>query len=767
MSRRKPLAFLIALAVLAPASLAAAHVSGSTAAQVGSVPVVEPGTDPFTVGPEPPIVVAGPCTDASAAQQYPDGEGHDHLAIEQHEASCRMRQQAFLSLKEELASDAGTADDEVLGEMDVENDIAAVAIAYPRGGILFFDVSDPAQPKFLRRYNGPACEGTAIDVDCGAFVDLSDDGKTAFLSVQQISVIPGVNTGGIADPARPGVQVVDVDSGALTAEQPVPSVGGVHTSRDHIVPEGPSSAEAPRAPGHYLFSVANGMGVRVSRVIDAPTGGKRLEDVGLIEMDEIHDMFIQEDPLTGRTLLYIAAGFDTGFYVYDVTDPALAIGANQQLLAEWDLTPQCREDWYSHTIDVATRDGRRIVTLPAEAFVSGDQSEDDQAEGCGATAGNGDKAGPLWIVDATDFDKLGRGSFADALDGDGEATEEALKAASSQTLISTWTNAADRPAQNINFTPHNQQIVGDRIYLSGYHSGITVLDAKAAFAGRNERPREVGFIVPTGTPTRPIYSQAAPPASPFFTAFINFRPLVWDMVAYKGSVVAADMTGGFYSFSQPPREPVAAPESEPCRARDVRFPRPSVTTRSDGGLRLRLRPRPGSGATRVVLLRHSRGSAVVRARRVAAATLRYGAKVLTDRRLADGFYSVVFRARGSEIARVALRRSDGRFTKRPPYTRRRPCSDIRRFTLSGPVFGGSYARPLTISYRVAGPGRVRLTAAAGATRRTLVSSRAEAGRTYRLTLPAAGLADGRHRFRLRFSRAGARTSTQLTAVRIR
>ncbi|MDP9384394.1 MAG: hypothetical protein M3P50_04005, partial [Actinomycetota bacterium] len=545
------LALLVAVALAAPAS---AHVTRPGQSFTGAQALVPPNSDPFTVGPRTPAVVDGPCSDQSAREQYRDEQGHDHLKIEIHAAACRIQQQAFLPLKTELRSDPGTQDDEVLGEMDVEGDVAAVAIAFPRAGILFFDVSNPAAPKFLRRYNGPGCEGTLIDVDCGAFVDLSRDGKTAFLSMQQISVIPGTNPGSIADPARPAVQVVDVASNRLTDEQPVVSVGGVHTSRDHVVPDGPSSAEQPRRPGHYLFSVANGEGIQVSQVVPGQLG-PALNDVGLIPIDDVHDMFIQDDPLTGRTLLYVAGGFDTGFLVYDVTDPRAVVGgSNRKLLAQWDLTPECRRDWYSHTIDVAIRNGRRYVTMPAEGFDSfGDQPTADQAKGCGKKQGNGDKATPMWIVDATDFKALGQGTYANANDGRGTAKAAEVKAASETALTTTWTNAAARPAQNINFSPHNQQIVGDRIYLSGYHSGVTVLDASAAFAGRNERPKEVGFIVPAGTPTRPIYDQVIDPVLiPFFAAFISFRPLIWDMVFYKGSVVAADMTGGFYSFSDPP-----------------------------------------------------------------------------------------------------------------------------------------------------------------------------------------------------------------------
>jgi hypothetical protein len=52
--------------------------------------------------------------------------------------------------------------------MDVAAGIAAVAVAYPEAGVLFFDVSDPSRPRFLSRNRGPECEGLVIDVDCGA-----------------------------------------------------------------------------------------------------------------------------------------------------------------------------------------------------------------------------------------------------------------------------------------------------------------------------------------------------------------------------------------------------------------------------------------------------------------------------------------------------------------------------------------------------------------------------------------------------------------------
>ena len=789
------LALLVAAVAATPAG---AHVTRPTLGFTGAQAIIPPNSDPFTVGPRTPAVVDGPCTDRSAALQYADEKGHDHLKIENHAVACSMQQQAFLDLKRELKSDGVGNDDDVLGEMDVEGDIAAVLITYPRAGLLFFDVSNPTAPKFLRRYTGPACEGTVLDVDCGAFVDLSRDGKTAFLSVQQISVVPGANPGSLGDPARPGVQVINVATGGVTDEQPVVSVGGVHTSRDHVVPDGPKSAEQPRRPGQYLFSVANGEGIQISRVVPGlpGVGGQALEDVGLMQIDEVHDMFIQDDPLSGRTLMYVAAGFDTGFLVYDVTDPNAAVGDSKQLLAQWDLTPECTEDWYSHTIDVATRNGRRYVTMPTEGFNSfGDQPAADQQKGCGKVAGNGDKASPLWIVDATDFKALGQGGYADATNGTGAAKAAEVKAASQKALTTTWTNAAARPAQNLNFSGHNQQIVGDRIYLSGYHSGVTVLDASAAFAGRNERPKELGFIVPSGTPTRPIYSQAVRPLSPFFSAFLNFRPLIWDMVFYKGSVLAADMTGGFYSFTDAPPAPAAeeaakptptpaaggpgqVPQSAPvaCQSRAGFASATAKGTGRDGGLEFAFRRRVEQPVT-VDVFQQSKGRRITGERRVRRFTDKTGSfewngRDSRGRRVPDGFYFARFRIEApggqADTVRVTLGRSKGRFGPRRAFYRRDSCGTLQKFKLSRPVFGGRRSNKLGIAYRLNQGARVQVTVANRRERvvRRFAAKQVEANRTQRITLPARGLARGDYRVTVAVTRDGRTITSTLTANRL-
>jgi hypothetical protein len=468
----------------------------------------------------------GICTGA-ARQAMPDGAGHDHGNITQHQFKCQMRQVFFDSLIDELSA----RNDVILGEMDVENDIAAVGVAFPESGVLFFDVSNPATPVFKSWYRGSECEALAIDVDCGAYVDLSKDGKVAFLSVQSLSVLPGGTRPGSRPISEPGVEVIDIRNPSLpllTQVYPVVSEGGVHTSRSHVYPNG----------NEYLFSVANGFGIEITQV-NRVGGVPAVTPVVRQNIDEVHDMFLANDPLTGKVYMYVAAGFESGFYVYDVTNPA-----TPQLLAEWDITPQCAEDWYGHTVDATVVNGRRFVTIDAEIFDFGAQSAADQAAGCGRIVGMADTAGPMWIVDATDFSQLG------PAEDNGADNNAALKAASEAALVTTWVNPAGRAGGNLRFSPHNQQIVGNKIYLSNYHGGVYVLDATAAFQGQDVRPSEVGFYVPHGTPNRPLYQPTSEPVIPFFSTFLGNRPTLWDAVFYKGYVLTADWHGGFYSFQE-------------------------------------------------------------------------------------------------------------------------------------------------------------------------------------------------------------------------
>ena len=232
------------------------------------------------------------------------------------------------------------------------------------------------KPEFLSRYNATECDQLLEDVNCGAFVDLSADGKTAYLSIQKLTLLPTLPLNlNALNQSVAGVDVIDLANPrkpVKTQFYPVLGLGGVHTVRSHTIPAGPSSAAKPRAPGEYVISNQNGVGIDIAKV--TKVAGKRLlttvRQLGTIDLaatiqnNEVHDTFIQNDPLDGRTYLYNAAGFATGFNVYDITDPSKI-----KQVAEWDLTPECEKDWYAHTIDVTHRDGRRYVTMPAEMLL--------------------------------------------------------------------------------------------------------------------------------------------------------------------------------------------------------------------------------------------------------------------------------------------------------------------------------------------------------------------------------------------------------------
>ena len=477
----------------------------------------QPRTAPRT---DSPIVEKGPCWDV-AVNSMPDGGGHDHLDLTAHDFSCGFRQESFLPLDSELAG----RPDVYIGESDVKADIAVVAVAYPEAGMLTFDVKDPAHPKFLSWYRGGDCDFFS-DVDCGAYVSLSDDGKMAFLSIQALSPLGGTSYNGSPPATTPGVQVISLDDPTaplLIDNLPVAGVAGVHTANYHQIPGEPA---ADRLPGEYLFMTQNSVGIQVAQIVRSGGVGK-LVPINIIQIDEVHDMFLQEDPIDGRTYMYVAAGFTSGFYVYDVTNPLQPV-----LKAEWDVDPGGLS-FYSHTMYVTVKNGRRLVTMPTEGF---------------SGSGHGEVPGLMWIVDATDFSKLGP---ADATDGAGAANAE-LAANSQAALVATWHNAANAAAGNLKFSPHNQQIVGDTIYLSQYHGGIVAVNAKAAFEGRNERPYEEGVIIPHSG-KRGIYTKPETlPGSKFMSGFFAGHPDIWDMNYYKGYILGFDMHGGVYSFKPDP-----------------------------------------------------------------------------------------------------------------------------------------------------------------------------------------------------------------------
>jgi len=516
---RRPLLAALAALLLLPAG-AWAHAVGA------GITGVEPDMAAAQIAMrEVRAATPGPCTAAAAKAFRAHDDGDDHSRVEDHKGlACRLEQVFFSDLRTELAA----RPDVVLGEMDIKAGIAVVATIYPEGGFLVFDVKHPAKPVFKSWYRGMACEGVILALNCGAYVDLTADGRTAVLSVQTLTGLPYPSVQPALRPvAERGIELVDLTDPArpsLRQVLPVASVAGVHTARTHVHPNGKE----------YIYSAGLMTGVEIAELVPTPAGPIARPVARLVAPD-LHDTFTQTDPIDGRTYLYLADGLGSGFQVYDVSDPSMP-----RPIAMWDLTPECTQDWFGHTIDVTHRGDRRIVTLGVEQELLGNSTPADRAKGCGDINGNGDKPGPLWFVDASDWSDLAPVGAPDA----------EQKAKSEKALITTWTNPAAKAGGRYTFSPHNQQIVGDKVYLSHYHGGVFVLDASGAFAGRDERPRELAHIVPSGEASTAAARPMLRPGTPFAIPLTRGRSSIWDVVFHDGHLFAADQVGGLYSLRE-------------------------------------------------------------------------------------------------------------------------------------------------------------------------------------------------------------------------
>jgi hypothetical protein len=114
---------------------------------------------------------------------------------------------------------------------------------------------------------------------------------------------------------------------------------------------------------------------------------------------------------------------------------------------------------------------------------------------------------------------------------------------------------------------------------------------------------------------------------------------------------------------------------------------------------------------------------------------------------------------------VTLRRSRGRFVKRPDFYRRATCDRLPSFKVERPVFGGRTNRPLNISFRVAQTARVRIQVLRGnrVVARRGPSTR-RAGVTHRLRVDPKRLRRGEYRIRITVE-GGARPLTAVLVAR--
>ena len=142
-----------------------------------------------------------------------------------------------------------------------------------------------------------------------------------------------------------------------------------------------------------------------------------------------------------------------------------------------------------------------------------------------------------------------------------------------------------------------------------------------------------------------------------------------------------------------------------------------------------------------------------------------------DKRLRDGVYFARFQVPQADgridSRRVTLVRRGGRWSKRPPFYRRKSCRLMPSSRLRLPVFGGRTAEPMRIALQLSR--RARVTVAlrrGGRTVRKFTKTLGARRRAHRSRVGAAGLPRGIYRVRITARRGGRKVTSVLTTQRL-
>lgn len=198
-----------------------------------------------------------------------------------------------------------------------------------------------------------------------------------------------------------------------------------------------------------------------------------------------------------------------------------------------------------------------------------------------------------------------------------------------------------------------------------------------------------------------------------------------------------------------------------------------VKPRGAGAL-LAFKKRAGVGQpVRIDIFKPGTAKKVLRTRKVrkfaaSRKSVEWNGEDKRGRMVGPGYYFVRYLVkvgRRTDVRRVVLQRSNGRFRVLRAFDRRDNCSALRQFKLSKPVFGGSTGKPLSINYRLATTADIEVLVRRGS---KVISrfKRADqpAGRLLKLRLKPKGLRRGDYTVSLRAT-AGTRTITARAVAR--
>ncbi|MDP9405980.1 MAG: hypothetical protein M3O86_05170, partial [Actinomycetota bacterium] len=208
-------------------------------------------------------------------------------------ASCGMVKLGAV----EVSTDAG------IGQLEVRGTLAAV-VQRENGRVALVDVSNPAAPRVLGRYDGNTGRAQLDDPFDGD-VAFSADGRYLFYARQTHSFSnDGIHVVDVSDPAQPRQADYVAGGGTLRV--------GYHATAD----------------AEYVVTLDAVAGVTVFRFVRTPAGGRLVPlFVDPLPATKVGGpasagvVIDPRDPVLGIPLLYVATG-RTGLEIYDFTAPA-------------------------------------------------------------------------------------------------------------------------------------------------------------------------------------------------------------------------------------------------------------------------------------------------------------------------------------------------------------------------------------------------------------------------------------------------------------
>lgn len=422
-----------------------------------------------------------------AIEQPAFAQEHDHADPTLHTHAQGLRLVGIDSLD----ADDVPRGDWLTSEVIVRGDYAYVAYIGAPWLVAIVDIRDATAPKVVGRWATTNAWGMDIAV--------SDDGDWVY-----VAIYPGA-VGTIYDqryaiehltapsgPALPGVAVVDArdrSAPVLSSFLPMHSLGP-HTLVYHRYPDGAERIFLQKA------DVQVGNAVEIVDVIATPAGPRILRPMSVFSNEDPlstmmpHDVDVQEHPITGQTLLYIAYTWD-GVVIVDVTDPASPKKVSQSGGGDTSDPEALVHDVHPYGKLV---DGRHY-TIATPEIPSGDTS------------------GTLRVYDTTD--------------------------PTAPTFVGSWKMPGDYVTDEpFQFSTHNFQYMPDgKVALAHGHAGVWLVDWLSTRG-----------LAPTGTA---YYAAAQPDAVPPSWSPVSGTPWFWGTaIDERGVLWASDSMGGLLSLAE-------------------------------------------------------------------------------------------------------------------------------------------------------------------------------------------------------------------------